>query len=1080
MNEKPFAIYENFCPNCGGNVSSERLSEGLFCKKCMPVPSEKCKIKNLKNFKEFCNSKRKFEEFSEFFEEKIGMPPNAIQKMWAKRFFAGNSFAMLAPTGIGKTTFGLLLSAFVGNTYLIFPTKILVKEAAEKLHKWGIECAAYTGKKEEKEKVLSQKSGIIITTSQFLYKNRDAFQRNYFTLVFVDDVDSVLKSGKRIGDILSLIGFGKEDFEKAFRLAKEGNYEALAALSAKRKGNVIVSSATANPRSSRVKLFLYLTNFEVSRPSFGLRNVSDLYESPQNIWEETARIVKKAGNCGFLFLPGNETKETLEKFLVFLRSKGINAVSYEKFEEEKEDFKKGKVVFAGFASFRNPLARGVDMPEYIKYVIFAGVPKMEFHINEENFKSLYYVLLMLLPFFSKNKLLEQNKLAELSSYANYLKKYAFYENIPEYAKEKIERIKNEIVGFIRKFSKEIESSPEISFDGEKIVVADITGYIQATGRTSRFFKGKLTKGVSVLLVDNEKAFYSLKKRLAWFANTKFEPYSDEKFETLLEEAEESRREGKQTEMKTSFVIVESPVKAKTISSFFGKPARRLISGIPVYEVMTEKGVLVLAATVGHDFDLSMCGKFGVIEKTIPVFEIMENKQKILNALNIQSGETDEVLVATDPDREGEKIAFDITNANKPFNKNIFRIEFHEISKHAFENAVANKRTVDGKLVSSQFVRRIADRWIGFGISSFIQEKLGKKSLSAGRVQTPVLEWIAKRTAELKERVWVVKGKVRGEFIEFEFDEKIKAEKFLEKKRIRIKKISERKREIFVTPFNTSELLKASSEKLGSSPQKTMKIAQELFENGFITYHRTDSIRVSQNGINIAKEYIEENYGEEYFSPRHFESSGGAHECIRPVLAANGNEIKTAALMRGIALGENSIKLYSLIFDRFIASQMRSVIVIESEFDIEGVKKTFFVKIVRDGFNLIWPIKITRMKEGKCEFTGEIGQKPAVLPFTYSEIIKEMKEKGIGRPSTYAITVEKLLKRKYVVQKGNFIFATRLGFKVLSLTKESPFAKYVTEEYTAELESTMDKIASGLQNYKETLENLYDSLFQNTL
>jgi len=1075
MNNRPFAIYENFCPNCGGDISSVRLSEGLFCEKCMPEPANKCEVKNLQNFKQFCDLENKFNEFSHFFISKVGMPLNAVQKMWAKRFFAGNSFAMLAPTGIGKTTFGLVLSAFLGDAYLIFPTKVLVKEAAERLKKWGIDFVAYTGRKEEREKIFSTERGIIITTSQFLYKNSDAFKR-HFPLVFVDDVDSVLKSGKRIDNLLSLLGFSRQDFKRAFELAGSGNYELLNTLSSKRKGNIIVSSATANPRSSRVKLFLYLTNFEVSRPSFAMRNVSDLFETPEKIWEEAVRITKNAEGYGFLFLPGNETKQTLEKFIAFLRSSGINAVSYEEFEERKEEFKKGSIVFVGFASFRNPLARGVDMPEYVRYVLFAGVPKIEFRIDSENFRSLYYILLMLIPFLSKNKLLNQENLTKLSYYANYLKKYAFYENVSEKIREKLQNIKEEIVGIVERFSEEIKSSPEISFDGEKVVVADVTGYLQATGRTSRFFKGRLTKGVSVLLVDSEKAFFSLKKRLEWFGSGEFERFTDEKFKLLLKEAEESRKEGKQIEMKTSFVIVESPVKAKTISSFFGKPSIRLVSRIPVYEVMTENGVLVLAATVGHDFDLSMRGKFGVIEKSIPVFTVLENKEKILKALNIQSSEIDEVLVATDPDREGEKIAFDITNANKPFNENIFRIEFHEISKRAFEESVLNKRAVDYNLVSSQFVRRIADRWIGFGVSSFVNEKLGRKSLSAGRVQTPVLNWIAERTLKLREKVWAVKFEICEEPFEFVFKEKRQAEEFLAKKYIHVKKLSEHEKEMFITPFNTPELLKVSSDKLHFSPQKTMKIAQELFENGFITYHRTDSIRVSQNGINIAREYITANFGEEYFKARRFESSGGAHECIRPVLVANGSEIKTVAMMRGVSLQESHVKLYSLIFDRFIASQMQSAIFLEAEFDIEGIKKSFFVKTVREGFNMVWPVKVSTIREGEYELKGKIVQKPAVLPFTYSEIIKEMKEKGIGRPSTYAITVEKLFKRKYVVQKGGFIFATRLGFKVLSLAKESPFSRYVSEDYTAELESIIDEVAEGKRDYKQTIENLYDTLF----
>ncbi len=1068
------AIYENFCPNCGEDIKAERLSLGVFCKNCMPAPKdEKCAIPNLRNFKPFCDAQAKFENFKKFFTEKVGMPPNAVQEMWAKRFFLGNSFAMLAPTGIGKTTFGLVLSAFLEDAYIVLPTKVLVSEAAEKLSQWGADFAAYRGKKSEKEEVISKKSGIIVTTSQFLYKNRHLINRT-FRLVFVDDVDSVLKSGKRINDILSLIGFKDADAELALKLAKEKNYEDLERLASMKKGDIIVSSATAKPRSRRVKLFFYLTHFEVSRPSFSLRNVSDLFEKPENVWEETARIAKIAGNNGFLFLPGNETKETLEKFVNFLKERGLNVASYEEFEDKKEDFKKGKILFAAFASSRNPLARGVDLPGYVKYAIFAGVPKISFKIKENDDRALYPILLILTPFLLRKGLLTGKEKTFLPDAVNFLRKHRF-ENQTEQNAEKIGKIREFLLKVIQKYSEEISSSPEIAFDGERIIAPDVTGYIQASGRTSRFYKGSLTKGISVLLVDDDKAFYALKKRLFWSGNIEFKEYSDEEFLSLLKEA--GTKEGqKPLSVKTRFVVVESPTKAKTISSFFGKPAKRTVNGVPVYEIMTEEGIIVLAASIGHDFDLSDRGKFGVLEKRIPVFKVLENKDKILKALNIQSSEVGEVLIATDPDREGEKIAFDLTLANRPFNEKILRAEFHEISKKAFSEAVKNPHEVNENLVLAQFVRRIADRWIGFEVSQFLQKKLGRKVLSAGRVQTPVLKWVAERTLRLKEKVWAVKTELCGEQIEFVFSKKEDAEKFAEKKEITVKKTNESQKEIFITPFNTSEMLKQASEKLKFSPQKTMKIAQDLFENGFITYHRTDSIRVSEQGIKLAKDYVLSNFGKEYFSPRTFSSSKGAHECIRPAVPANGSEIREVALTRSITLDEDHVKLYGLIFDRFIASQMRSAVVAEAEFDIEGMKKKAITKILKDGFNLVWELPVSRISEGKFPAEFKLYAKPAVSPFTYAELVENMKEKGIGRPSTYAITIEKLLDRKYIVQKGSFLFATRLGFKVLALTKNSKYADYVSESYTASLEETIDRVANGEENYEKILENLYNSLF----
>ena len=1079
------AIYKNSCPNCGGDICSFRLAKGIFCKNCMEEGEERCAIPSLKNFAPFCETEKTAKEFFAFFESKVGSPPNPVQKMWAKRFFAGSSFAMLAPTGIGKTTFGMLLAAFLGSAYLIFPTKVLVKQAKERFEEWGfhdIRMCAYTGKSAEKEQIAKGDYDILITTSQFLYRNKHLINKR-FKLVFTDDVDSVLKSARRINDLLSLLGFSEEDTKSAMAFAKAKNYEALEKLAQKKNGNLIVSSATANPRSSRVKLFMYLLHFEVSRPSLSLRNIADLYERSGNIFEETVRLLKVLGRGGLVFLPGNETKETLHSFIRYLNENGVNAASYEEFEEKKELFKKGQCVFVGFASYRNPLARGVDLPQFVRYAIFAGVPKVEFYPKSENYRTLYFVLLTLIPFLAKNKLITPQEVVKLQKYADFLKKWALAGATPESVKAKLDSIKEEVLQLVERFSDEIARSPEIAFDGEKIVVSDVTGYVQASGRTSRFYKRHLTKGVSILLVDSEKAFYSLKKKLRWFGGVEFEELDTNKLKKLMEEVDRSRSEGGITNLKTSFVVVESPTKAKTISSFFGKPMLRIVNGTPVYEVLTENGVLLIAASVGHDYDLTQNeGKYGILKKYVPIFEVIQNKDAILKAFNLTAFETDEVIVATDPDREGEKISFDLTLANKAFNGSIYRAEFHEVSKRAFTEAVNHLREVDTNLVASQFVRRIADRWVGYEVSQFLQNALKKHTLSAGRVQTPVLKWIAERTAALSKKVWAVKVRFNGVEVEFTFNKKEDAEAFSKEQAVTAKKKSETEKELFVTPFNTSAMLRESAEKYGFSPQKTMKIAQELFENGFITYHRTDSTRVSQNGINIAKEYISENFGSEYFVPRAFSKSAGAHECIRPVMPLDAEDIRTVALMRSTYLSGDHIKLYDLIFRRFIASQMKSVKVKETEFYISGCcagkTEKFLTEIMQHGFDIVYPVKVTEVKEGTYPAEKMLLKKSAVPPLTCADLIEMMKTRGIGRPSTYAVTVQKLFERKYIKAKGRFIFATKLGFKVLSLIEKSRFAEYVSEEYTARLESEMDKVEAGEADYKEVLSALYTALFPN--
>ena len=969
------AIYKNRCPNCGGNICSERLQKGLFCKNCMNENENKCEVE-LKNYKIFCDAEKELNEFNEFFKSKTGNNLTSIQKMWAKRFFLGSSFSLLAPTGIGKTTFGLLLSAFIKNTYIVFPTKLLVLQAVEKFKEWEIDVLAYTGKKEEKEKILNGEYEILITTTQFLYKNIDNI-KNEFNLVFVDDVDSILKSGKKIDSVLRLLGFSEEDINEALKLINNKEYEKIKDIATKKNGQLIVSSATANPKSKRIYLFRHLLGFEISRPNLTLREVIDAYDEEFS-YKKSIEWIKKLGSGGLLFLPGNETKEKLKEYLEFLNENNIKAYSYEDFNEHLEEFKKGECYFVGFASFRNPLARGIDLPEFVRYTLFIGVPKMEFSLNSEDYRLVYFIAISLYPFFAKR--IEFKELLEYQNNINFMKKYVFFKEIHPKVKEKLDLIKDKIFNLVKSYEEEIKNSPEISFDGEKIITADITGYIQASGRSSRFYKGHLTKGLGLVLVDNKKAFFSLQKKLKWFSESEFKNINSLDLDEILRKIDKSRREDKKEDIKTIFVVVESPTKAKTISNFFGNATKRIIDDVIVYEILMEEKNLIITASIGHDFDLiENEGKWGVIKKYIPIFKVLEKKHKILNALNIESFEVDEVFIATDPDREGEKIAFDLTLNNKPFNLNIKRAEFHEITKYAFENAISSPREVDENLVGAQIVRRVADRWIGFLISEIIQKRLKNPYLSAGRVQTPVLKWIAKRTEELKEKIYIVRIKIKDLKVDFDFDNEIEAKKFFDeiKEKIEIKLIDSKKETLIQKPFNTSELLKEASIKLKFSPEFTMKLAQELFESGFITYHRTDSHRISSLGILIAKEYISEHFSEEFFKARSFEE-GGAHEAIRATTSMDKEELKSFCMIKGINLSYKHIKLYDLIFRKFIASEMREVVIQKDIFNVLGKEVEVNNKILKEGFNLIYPVKMYELKEGEYEITKKMYQKSNIL------------------------------------------------------------------------------------------------------
>ena len=1055
------AIYKQRCLRCGGDISSLRLYKGEFCDKCMQEEITSCN--DMLEFKKYCIANEKLNKFNAFFKEKTGSELSPIQKMWAKRYFLDNSFALLAPTGIGKTTFGLLLAGFEKSAYIIFPTKLLVLQAIEKMKNFGIDVLAYTGKKSEKEKIKKGEYDILITTTQFLYKNREIINKD-FKLVFVDDVDSILKSAKRIEDVLSLL-VDKEDIEKAKELLNSNSYEVL---NVKKKGNLLVSSATANPKSKRVKLFRILLGFEVAKPILSLRNIEDLYDNEFS-YEKSLVYLKKLGKGGLVFL---NSKDEVYKYIEFLSQNGVVAYSYEEFDKHLDEFKEGKCYLVGIASYKNPLARGIDLPQYIRYTLFVGVPKMEFKINEENFKSFYFIGLMLLSSLSLK--MQKDEALKLQFAINYLKNFLNAFNIKQEYLEKINQRVEFIKELIKKYEEDIKNSPEISFDGEKIIVGDVTGYIQASGRSSRFYKGHLTKGLSLVLVDNQKAFYYLQKRLK-YSDIEFKNIKDVNIEEILKEVDESRKVEKKDEFKTTFVIVESPTKAKTIASFFGRPSRRIINNVAVYEILLEDRALILCASVGHDFDLvDDEGVWGVKDKYIPIFKVLEEKENILNALNLTSFEVDEVYVATDPDREGEKISFDLSLNNKILNQNIKRAEFHEITKYAFVNAIKNPREVDLNLVASQFVRRIADRWIGFKLSGYIQRLFKNAHLSAGRVQTPVLNWICQRTKELNQKVYVIDVFVDGVKIEFEFDEKQKAKEYIGKT-IKIQELQKIQKEEITTPFNTSLLLKTSAKKLKLSPQKTMQIAQELFELGLITYHRTDSLRISPLGKEIAKEFIKENFGEEYVKLRSFEE-GGAHEAIRTTKAITQDELKVLMLQRNIELSSEHYKVYDLIFRRFIASQMIEALVEVTKYKIDFVEIELITDILKDGFNLIYPIEVQKITKEEIKIDGEIKQKSKLPPYTYADIIDKMKKEGIGRPSTYAITLEELLERKYVVEKNGFLFATKLGFGVNNLIYNSEYKDFVSVEFTAKLEEIMDEIEEGKRDYKEELFRLFSLLF----
>ena len=1133
------ALFEKLCPNCGGEISSERLEKGLPCEKCLPQEVERnlvCSVLESGKYKEFCNVLEKLREWEKFFEEKLESKPWKLQKSWARKVFLGRSFAMLAPTGVGKTTFGLSMATFLAKegkrSYIVLPTQLLVEQTGERIKKFGVneEDLIVWGnlsekkKKELKERIKDGDFKILITTSMFLYKNYEIMPKD-FSFVFVDDVDSFLKTAKNIDKALQIIGFSEEDINKAFELIKlkekpnktEEDWEEIKRRSeelreiskTKRKGVLAVSSATGNPRSNRIKLFRELLGFEVGKPVFNIRNIVDVYEEVKDLDDELIEKVKKFGKGGLIFVSSDYGKEKVKEIKEKLESHGIRAITYEedikKFENQEVD------VAIGISSYRNPLARGLDLPHVVRYAIFYGVPKIKISLKLETAVShLLWALLSLRPLVVKDEELKEFS-KKLDGWIQKLRKYSFLseefiENTPD-LKERIENLKKEIFEFLKneKLTEKIEKSDEITLrkgeEGYELVVADVTGYLQASGRTSRMYAGGLTKGLSYILLDDKKAFRNLEKKVKWFnQDIEFKKAEEVDLKEVFKQIDEDRKkvkeilEGKvkaefKEQVKPVLMIVESPNKARTIANFFGKPVNRKIEGLDVLEVMLGDVYLMITASMGHILDLIKDKAYHGVEvkngEFIPIYEIIEGKENIIEGLREISQEVDTVLIATDPDTEGEKIGWDIGELLSPYVREIKRVEFHEVTRKAIRKALSEPRNFNENLVKAQLVRRIADRWVGFEVSRILQNTFEKHWLSGGRVQIPVLGWIIEREKEYRKKKHVVQinFKENGRWlrIEFEFENKKEAKEFFENlKTIQVEVLEEREEERFPQPpFSTDTMLKEASDRYRFSVPKTMNLAQELFEYGLITYHRTDSVRVSDVGISIAKEWITEELGKEFFYPRVW-GEGGAHECIRPTKALTVEDLKSMMMAGQLQnLSREHLLLYDLIFKRFMASQSKPIKVKVKKVKIKALDKekeiTLTTKITEEGFNKISGYELNPDLEGEVyvEDKKELKSVPRAYLYTQGSLVEEMKKRGIGRPSTYATIVSKLLERGYVIERNGFLIPTKLGKQVYEFLKnKEKIIPFVSEEFTRKLEKLMDEVEEGKQNYLEILSELY--------
>jgi len=1118
--------------------------------------------KNLKESKKLCEVENKLKAFELFFKEITGFFPFSLQKYWAKRVLNGESFSIIAPTGFGKSTFGIIFSLFLIDAlkakkiYYIVPTKILLREIEYKFLKFSEKLShikILTIKKTKDKEKLSEDFDILISTSQFLHKNFHLLPKG-FKFLYIDDADSMIRQPKNIDKVLNLIGFSNEDIEKALKiidLKRSGNFEEAeqirATIDTTNKGQIIVASATLAPKTKRINIFRELLNFEIGLSSTYLRNVEDLYiELPEKSIEDLLKIsikwIKKLGYGGFIFLSDDVSKEMLYQYKEILNNEGIKAITYEEFNSKnRELFERKQIqVVVGFSNIRNPLTRGIDLPHIVRYSIFIGVPKFKLSLKlNYSPRALFNLFLSLKDYirnYYENDFQFTKDLIFLRKYS-FLKEEQILEN--KNLKNKIEVIKQKLEQILtdREMIEKIKKDPKLSIIEENnnlfLLISDPRGYIQASGRTSRLYPLGLTKGLSLLLVENHKVFEHLKTKLRLLGyKINFKELDKNYFlEKLIKEIDEDREVVKkfmvgeieefEDPVKTCLIIVESPTKAKTIANFFGKPSRRSYQNYWVYEISIGNYIVNIIATLGHFVDLvHQEGFYGVKRYNnyfIPVFEPLKickkcnrhvsikkdkceicgsssflDKRILIEFLRKLANEVNEIYIATDPDTEGEKIAFDLYIYLYPYNTNIKRMEMHEITKEEFLKRFNETRDINKSLVCAQLTRRISDRWIGFSLSEELQEHFKNLNLSAGRVQTPVLGWIILND-ELRKKEKYYLGRFyydENNFIEFNFEDRELAKKIREnKKNLKLETIILEKREENINPpppFQTSDLLKSAWELLKLDAVTTMNLAQDLFERGLITYHRTDSYYVSDFGRNLAKEFLEKQLKKDLIYIRAW-GAPGTHECIRPTKPFTVDDIIEQAILRQEQiLSRNHLRLYNLILNRFIASQCKpakiekNLVKITLKIDnipiIEETKE-FIYKIKNRGFDeFLNTLKVIPLENKVYDVINfKLIRLPKFIPYTNATIIEEMKNRGLGRPSTYSNIIQTLFERKYVILNKGYLIPTKHGKIIYEYLKEK-YPDLISENFTKQLEEAMDKIELNEIDYQSVLENLFIRVF----
>ena len=551
-------------------------------------------------------------------------------------------------------------------------------------------------------------------------------------------------------------------------------------------------------------------------------------------------------------------------------------------------------------------------------------------------------------------------------------------------------------------------------------------------------------------------------------------------------------------MADKLVIVESPAKANTIKKFLGGNTKVVASMGHIRDLPKSK----LGVDIEHDFE--------------PEYINIRGKGDLIKSLKKDAKQAKKVYIATDPDREGEAIAWHLAYILKDEKNKISRVTFNEITKNAVQKAIKEPRNIDMNVVDAQQARRVLDRIVGYKMSPLLWKKV-KRGLSAGRVQSVAVKLIVDRENEIEgfkpEEYWNIYAKLKDEKTKKQFEarfygkngkkleihskqetdevlEGIKNAKYIVSE---VKK-GEKKRTP-APPFTTSTMQQEASRKLGFTLKKTMSVAQGLYEGvripekgtvGLITYMRTDSTRISDVARAAAKEYIVKNYGEKYYENRYYKTNKeaqDAHEAIRPTyIDVNPGDIKDV-------ITKDQYKLYKLIYNRFMASQMANAIydtmavnIKANEYDFkangQAIKFKGFMTLYVEGTDAKEVVEdgmLPELEEGNTEKLVELDPKQSFTepPARYTEasLVKALEEKGIGRPSTYSPTITTILERRYIEKVQKQLMPTELGKIVNKLLTEN-FTDVINVEFTAKIENEFDEIAEGKEQWKQMIREFY--------